>query len=48
MMSFPLQAASARANLDHYPGIRRFLEQMEQRPAYQRAVDKAGPLSPMR
>ncbi|MGB1464796.1 MAG: glutathione S-transferase [Alcanivorax nanhaiticus] len=47
MMSFPLQAASARADINTLPGIKRFLEQMEARPAYQRAVETAGPLTPM-
>lgn len=47
MMSFPLQAASARADINALPGIKRFLEQMEARPAYQRAVETAGPLTPM-
>ncbi len=47
MMSFPLQAASARADVDALPAIKRFLEQMEARPAYQRAVESAGPLTPM-
>lgn len=47
MMSFPLQAASARADINSLPSIARFLEQMEARPAYQRAVASAGPLTPM-
>lgn len=47
MMSFPLQAASARANIDELPAIKRFLQQMEARPAYQRAVESAGPLAPL-
>lgn len=47
MMSFPLQAASARADIDALPAIKRFLEQMEARPAYRRAVESAGPLTPM-
>ncbi|MED5388157.1 MAG: glutathione S-transferase [Pseudomonadota bacterium] len=48
IMSFPLQAASARADLSRLPAIQRFLSQMEARPAYQRAVNRAGPLTPMR
>lgn len=48
IMSFPLQAASARADLSQLPAIQRFLQQMEARPAYQRAVERAGPLTPMR
>ncbi|MZR63676.1 glutathione S-transferase family protein [Alcanivorax sp. DP30] len=47
MMSFPLQAASARADIASLPSIARFLQQMEARPAYQRAVASAGPLTPM-
>lgn len=47
MMSFPLQAASARANTDKLPSIKRFLAQVESRPAWQRAVEAAGPLSPL-
>ncbi len=47
MMSFPLQAASARANLDELPSVKRFVQQMEARPAYQRAEKNAGPLTPM-
>ncbi|EKF75798.1 glutathione S-transferase [Alcanivorax hongdengensis A-11-3] len=43
-MSFPLQAAAARADLSALPHIRRFLDQVQQRPAYQRAVDKGGEL----
>ena len=48
LMSFPLQAASARANLSQLPSIQRFVAQMEARPAYQKAVERAGPLTPMR
>ena len=48
ILSFPLQAASARADLSRLPAIQRFLQQMEARPAYQRAVERAGPLTPMR
>ncbi|MCG8394041.1 MAG: glutathione S-transferase [Pseudomonadales bacterium] len=46
-MSFPLQAASARADLSELPAIQRFLTQVENRPAWQRAVEKAGPLIPL-
>ncbi|MAX55700.1 MAG: glutathione S-transferase [Alcanivoracaceae bacterium] len=47
IMSFPLQAASARADLSKLPSIRRFVEQVETRPAHQRAVQNAGPLTPL-
>ena len=46
-MSFPLQAAAARANLDDFPHIQRFLNQVEQRPAYQRAAARGGKLQPL-
>ncbi|MDX1803968.1 MAG: glutathione S-transferase [Alcanivorax sp.] len=46
-MSFPLQAAATRANLDDLPHIRRFLDQVEQRPAYQRAAERGGKLQPL-
>ncbi|HBC18955.1 MAG TPA: glutathione S-transferase, partial [Alcanivorax sp.] len=39
---------AARADLSQLPAIQRFLQQMEARPAYQRAVERAGPLTPMR
>ncbi|MEQ3636856.1 glutathione S-transferase [Alcanivorax sp.] len=47
LMSFPLQAASARADLSKLTAIKRFVAQMEARPAYQKAVERAGPLTPM-
>ena len=46
MMSFPLQLASIRATstgLD-LTRIKAFLKRMEERPAYQRAIEKGGPL----
>lgn len=42
-MSFPLQAAMARVG-DNYPNIKRYVQQIEARPAYQRALRKGGPL----
>jgi glutathione S-transferase len=43
-MSFPLEAASARAGLDaHYPKAVAWLERIHARPAYQRALEKGGP-----
>ncbi|MBL7250288.1 glutathione S-transferase [Alloalcanivorax sp. C16-2] len=43
-MSFPLQAAASRANLDALPHIRDFIQRVEARPAYQRAIERGGPL----
>lgn len=44
-MSFPLQAAAGRGDgLGDRPALRRFLERIEQRPAYQRAVGRGGAL----
>jgi glutathione S-transferase len=43
-MSFPLEAASARAGLDqNYPKALAWLKEIHARPAYQRALDKGGP-----
>ncbi|MCF7528756.1 glutathione S-transferase family protein [Neisseria lisongii] len=42
MMSFPLQAASERFGLEDYPNIRNYLQRIENDPAYQAAVRKAG------
>lgn len=43
-MSFPLQAAAARADLSRLPKVREFIARVEARPAYQRAVERGGPL----
>ena len=43
-MSFPLQAAASRANLDNLPHIRDFIQRVEALPAYQRAIERGGPL----
>ena len=44
-MSFPLEAAAARAGLGtQYPKISAFVERIRARPAYRRAADKVGPL----
>jgi len=44
-MSFPLEAAAARAGLgSQYPKISAFVERIRARPAYKRASDKVGPL----
>jgi glutathione S-transferase len=43
-MSFPLEAASARAGLDEkYPKAMAWLERIHARPAYNRALEKGGP-----
>jgi glutathione S-transferase len=43
-MSFPLEAASARAGLDEsYPKAWAWLERIHARPAYNRALEKGGP-----
>jgi glutathione S-transferase len=43
-MSFPLEAARARAGLDQSrPRLQAFLERIHARPAYQRALQRGGP-----
>jgi glutathione S-transferase len=43
-MSFPLEAAAARAGLDRrYPKLQSFLARIHARPAYQRALARGGP-----
>jgi glutathione S-transferase len=46
MMSFPLQIALARGDTAglSLPRMKAFLKRMEDRPAYQKAVEKGGPL----
>jgi glutathione S-transferase len=44
-MSFPVEAAAARAGASTMPNIKRFLERIHARPAYQRALEKGGPLA---
>ncbi len=41
-MSFPVEAAAARAGGPERPNIKRFLERIHARPAYQRALEKGG------
>ncbi|GJL97368.1 MAG: glutathione S-transferase [Hyphobacterium sp.] len=43
MMSFPLEAAAARAGAGEKPAIVDFLERIHARPAYQRALERGGP-----
>jgi glutathione S-transferase len=48
-MSFPIEAAAARAGLDAgRPKLWQFLERIHARPAYQRALEKGGPSVPLR
>lgn len=49
MMSFPLEAAAARAGLDdsHAP-LRDFLARIHDRPAYKRALERGGPYALMK
>lgn len=42
-MSFPVQAARARHGLEHYPRLAAFVDRIEARPAYQRALQRGGP-----
>jgi len=45
-MSFPLEAATARAGLDKsQPRLLAFVQRIQARPAYQRALEKGGPYS---
>ncbi|MES2638817.1 MAG: glutathione S-transferase [Myxococcota bacterium] len=45
-MSFPLEAAAARAGLDESrPQLWAFLQKIHARPAYQRALEKGGPFA---
>ncbi len=48
-MSFPLEAAQARAGLDaSRPRLSVFLQRIRDRPAYQRAIERGGPVMPGR
>jgi len=42
-MSFPVEAAAARAGLERYPNLHGFLDRIHARPAYQRALAQGGP-----
>jgi glutathione S-transferase len=44
-MSFPVEAAAARASAADKPNIKRFLDRIHARPAYQRALEKGGEFS---
>ncbi|RZA27663.1 MAG: glutathione S-transferase, partial [Lysobacteraceae bacterium] len=41
-MSFPVEAAAARAGAGGRPNLARFLQRIHARPAYQRALEKGG------
>ncbi|HWT52473.1 MAG TPA: glutathione S-transferase [Caulobacter sp.] len=43
MMSFPLEAGSARAGAASRPHVKAFLDRIHARPAYQRALERGGP-----
>lgn len=44
-MSFPLEAAESRGGLDDSrPNLMNFLKQIRERPAYQRAIERGGPV----
>ena len=43
MMSFPVEAAAARAGAGAKPHIRAWLDRIHARPAYQRALERGGP-----
>lgn len=43
MMSFPLEAAAARAGLDDYPKLSAFVARVHAREAYRRALERGGP-----
>ena len=43
MMSFPLEAASARGGIDAFPSLRAYLDRIHARPAYQAALLRGGP-----
>jgi glutathione S-transferase len=42
-LTFVLEAADAGGQLKNYPALAKYLERMQARPAYRRAIDKGGP-----
>jgi len=46
-MSYPIEAASHRAPSAERPRTTAFLERIRARPAYQRAIERIGPLQPL-
>lgn len=48
-MSFPIEAAESRAGLgSSHPNLTAFLQQIRERPDYQRAIERGGPVMPGR
>lgn len=47
-MSFPVQGAAARGGLDQHPRLQCFLERIQARPAYRRALQRGGPFALLR
>jgi glutathione S-transferase len=45
MMSFPLEAAKARGALEKLPSLKAFVDRIQARPAYLRALEKGGAYS---
>jgi glutathione S-transferase len=43
MLSFPLEAAAMRGGLGDWPNLRGFVERVQARPAYLRALERGGP-----
>lgn len=43
-MSYPIQAAATRSDLSDYPHMKKFIETIKARPAYQKAVEIGGPV----
>jgi glutathione S-transferase len=46
-MSFPVEAAAVRAGFKDRPNLKKFLERIHARPAYQRALAQGGPFDLM-
>jgi len=48
-MSFPVEAAAARAGLgERQPRLRAFVDRIQARPAYKRALERGGPVTPLK
>lgn len=45
MMSFPLEAANARGAMEQLPNLKSFVDRIQARPAYLRALEKGGTYS---
>lgn len=48
IMSFPMEALVARGDVSAYPRIQEFVERVQKRDAYQRALERGGPYALMR